>query len=308
MRVGKADPNVAEYADTDRNEADHMEGNVDRPANLNATDHADHNATEQADRNAADPIDGSVARPADRHMSPPADRSAVHLVAFGRSERIEAQSMVEGINPLFVNVLKRRGSFSLEAHFEIKDEIVALLGPSGSGKTTLLHLIAGLLTPDDGEIRLGKILYYKKGKHPLPIRMRKVGLLFQDYALFPHMTVERNILYGAQRGKRMDDPQIRELLEATGISHLIHQYPNQLSGGEKQRVALVRALAADARLLLLDEPFSALDRRTKEESHEALLRLHSIRRIPLLFVTHDLEEAEKLGNRLMMIERGKVKE
>ncbi|WP_028986542.1 ATP-binding cassette domain-containing protein [Thermicanus aegyptius] len=209
---------------------------------------------------------------------------------------------------LIVQVHKRRGDFLLEASFQLEKEITVLFGPSGSGKTTLLHLIAGILTPDGGEIRLDDLVYFSEGRPPLPIRKRKVGVLFQDYALFPHMTVERNILYGVKGEKKIEAPQIRQLLEVTGIVHLIHKYPHQLSGGEKQRVALVRALAADSKLLLLDEPFSALDRKTKEECHDELLRLHALRRIPILLVTHDMEEAKKLGKRLMYMEQGKVRD
>ena len=141
----------------------------------------------------------------------------------------------------------------------------------------------------------------------MPTRKRNIGYLFQDYALFPHMTVEKNILYGVKEKKYKEIPDfLQPVLEVLGISHLLSKYPHQTSGGEKQRIALARALATQPDLLLLDEPLSALDQRTRQECQEELLRLHQLWQIPFIMVTHDREEAEKLGDRLIFLDKGKI--
>jgi len=207
---------------------------------------------------------------------------------------------------LTVSAIKQLSHFQLDIEFQVKDEIVVLFGPSGSGKTTILNIIAGIIHPDSGSIKLNDIIYYDDNTKPLPIQKRNIGYLFQDYALFPHMTVEKNILYGVkEKGITMDSP-VSKLLDVMGIGHLLAKYPNQISGGEKQRVALARALATEPGLLLLDEPFSALDEQTRMECHEELIRLHRIWRIPVILVTHNLEEANKIGKRILHINEGKL--
>ncbi|MGC5325502.1 ATP-binding cassette domain-containing protein [Brevibacillus sp. SYSU BS000544] len=206
---------------------------------------------------------------------------------------------------LTVQIRKQLNHFLLDVEFQITDEILVLFGPSGSGKTTILNTIAGITHPDDGVISLSNQTFFETGKRPLPIQQRKVGYLFQDYALFPHMSVEKNILYGAQKnGFTIQSPLIRQLLDVMRIEHLIGKYPSAISGGEKQRVALARALATEPHILLLDEPFSALDQETRGQCHDILLQLHRQWKIPILLVTHDLDEAQKLGDRILFMEKG----
>ncbi|ASF37629.1 ABC transporter [Halobacillus halophilus] len=195
---------------------------------------------------------------------------------------------------------KRLNHFLLDIKASFQNEIIILFGPSGSGKTTTLNCIAGLSHPDEGHIELnGEKLF--DGRSKVPVQKRRIGYLFQNYALFPHMTVQKNIQYGSN-----DDELVQQLTEVVGIQHLMTSYPHQISGGEKQRVALVRALATKPRALLLDEPFSSLDRQTKDQCHQELLRLHSRWQIPIILVTHDEEEARKLGDRILPIDQGNL--
>jgi molybdate transport system ATP-binding protein len=205
---------------------------------------------------------------------------------------------------LKVAIKKKLKQFSLDVSFQMNNEIVVLFGPSGSGKTTILNSLAGLVRPDDGEIvRDQEVLFHYK-KVFLPTKNRNVGYLFQDYALFPHMTIERNITYGI-RSKTLPG-FLQQWIQITGIQHLMKKYPNQISGGEKQRVALVRALAPQPKLLLLDEPFSALDSTNRINCQDELLFIHRKWRVPILLVTHDEGEAMKLADRILYIEKGKI--
>ncbi|MED0677198.1 ATP-binding cassette domain-containing protein [Aneurinibacillus thermoaerophilus] len=209
---------------------------------------------------------------------------------------------------LSVEICKKLPHFLLDVQFEAEDEIIILFGPSGSGKTTILNSIAGIVQPDAGLIQLNGLVFFDGKAKPLPTRARRIGYLFQDYALFPHMTVEKNILYGV-RNKRDHKKRalIEKLLDVLKISHLLPKYPHQISGGEKQRTALARALATEPELLLLDEPFSALDKDTRLQCQNELLELHRMWRIPVLLVTHDEEEAKKLGNRVLFLKQGKIR-
>ncbi|MDF2680706.1 MAG: transporter [Brevibacillus sp.] len=206
---------------------------------------------------------------------------------------------------LTVSIQKRLPDFYLDVSFSVEQKIVVLFGPSGSGKTTILNSIAGLVHPDGGKIMLGEQLFYEHGKKSMPIQKRKIGYLFQDYALFPHMTVEGNIRYGMKAGHEIG---LETLLATVGIDHLLDKYPHQLSGGQKQRVALVRSLATEPDVLLLDEPLSALDADTRRQCQDELLRIHAIWNIPFLLVTHDRDEAEKLADTILIMENGKIKE
>lgn len=203
---------------------------------------------------------------------------------------------------LHVDFTKSLPEFTLTARFSVGEEIAVLFGPSGSGKTTILNCIAGLTHPDDGSIRLSSQVFFD-GERPykLPPQNRGVGYVFQEYALFPHMTVEQNIRYGMKRHAQVNLP---ELLQTVGIDHLLSKYPHQLSGGQKQRAALVRALATEPSILLLDEPLSALDAQTRRQCQDELLRIHEKWRIPILLVTHDLDEAERLGDLVLTSENG----
>ncbi|MEK5068048.1 ATP-binding cassette domain-containing protein [Sporosarcina sp. FSL K6-1508] len=208
---------------------------------------------------------------------------------------------------LEVHITKKLPHFLLDIELRVDDEILVLFGPSGSGKTSILNSIAGLDKPDGGYIRLDGKTYFCEKQQPLPAKQRNIGYLFQDYALFPHMTVKKNIAYGMKKKKEGEPPfQIEHLVSVLGIQHLLKKYPHQISGGEKQRVALARALATEPSILLLDEPLSALDHETRIECQDELLRLHEIWRIPFIIVTHDMNEAEKLGDRILYLEKGSV--
>lgn len=202
---------------------------------------------------------------------------------------------------LTVAITKKLNNFSIDMQITVSNEIVVLFGPSGSGKTTLLNCIAGLVQPDAGTIKLNRRMLYQSNKKQLPVQKRKIGYLFQDYALFPHMTVAKNIHYG------MRDLSLAEsLVNVVGIRHLMDSYPNNISGGEKQRVALVRALAMKPHALLLDEPFSSLDEQTRIDCQDELIRLHETWEIPIILVTHNIDEAKKVGDRILRIEKGRL--
>ena len=207
---------------------------------------------------------------------------------------------------LTVNFTKQLEHFELAMDFSMTDEIIALIGPSGSGKTTLLNCIAGITQPDAGAIALNGSVFYEEGQKPLKIQKRRTGYLFQDYALFPHLSVEENILYGTKKGD--DLTHITELSKLLGISGFLDKYPHQISGGEKQRVALARALAAKPDILLLDEPFSALDDETRARCQQQLQKIHERWKIPVIFVTHLKADAEKLADRIIKVDRGRMTE
>ena len=189
-------------------------------------------------------------------------------------------------------------------------EFLALLGPSGSGKTTLLRVIAGLETPDEGEVRLDGEDFLS-----LSARERRVGMVFQHYALFRHMTVAKNIAFGlkvrpaAQRPKRAEiDARVERLLSLIQLEGLGKRYPAQLSGGQQQRVALARALAIEPRVLLLDEPFGALDAKVRKELRHWLRKVHNETGVTTIFVTHDQEEAMDLADRVVVLREGLIEQ
>lgn len=207
---------------------------------------------------------------------------------------------------LEVDIKKRLSHYDLEVNFSMGDEILVLFGPSGSGKTTILNSIAGLTQPDEGFIKLEDKSFFQGAGSPLSVQERNVGVLFQDYALFPHMTVKKNIRYGMKSKAEAQSIVVDRLLNVLGIQQLLSKYPHQISGGEKQRVALARALAMEPSILLLDEPLSALDRQTRIDCQNELIRLHQMWKIPFIIVTHDREEAERLGDRILYLNHGKI--
>jgi len=189
-------------------------------------------------------------------------------------------------------------------------ELVALLGPSGCGKTTLLRIIAGLETPDSGSI-----VFHGEDVSRHDVRDRKVGFVFQHYALFRHMTVFDNVAFGLRmkpRGKRPSETIIRqkvhELLDLVQLDWLADRYPEQLSGGQRQRIALARALAVEPKVLLLDEPFGALDAKVRKELRRWLARLHEDVHLTSVFVTHDQEEAMEVADRIVVMNKGMVEQ
>ncbi|MCS7031296.1 MAG: sulfate ABC transporter ATP-binding protein [Gloeomargarita sp. SKYG116] len=184
--------------------------------------------------------------------------------------------------------------------------LVALLGPSGSGKSTLLRLIAGLETPDTGKIWLtGQDATHRQ------VQERNIGFVFQHYALFKHMTVRQNIAFGLEVRKvpkQRIKQRVETLLELVQLQGLGDRYPHQLSGGQRQRVALARALAVEPQVLLLDEPFGALDARVRQELRAWLRRLHDEMHVTTVFVTHDQEEAMELSDQIVVIHKGRVEQ
>jgi sulfate transport system ATP-binding protein len=185
-------------------------------------------------------------------------------------------------------------------------KLVALLGPSGSGKTTLLRIIAGIDTADRGSIRFGDADVTE-----VSIQQRRVGFVFQDYALFDHMTVADNIAFGltVRRKPKVDvGARVRDLLARVQLDGLGHRFPKQLSGGQRQRVALARALAPNPQLLLLDEPFGALDARVRAELRTWLRKLHDDLHLTSVFVTHDQEEALEVADQIVVMNVGKVEQ
>jgi sulfate transport system ATP-binding protein len=194
---------------------------------------------------------------------------------------------------------------------EIPDgELVALLGPSGSGKTTLLRIIAGLEKPDSGGV-----LFHGRDATGTDVRERNVGFVFQHYALFGHMTIFENVAFGLRvrpKTTRPNEATIRskvgKLLELVQLDGLADRYPHQLSGGQRQRIALARALAVEPKVLLLDEPFGALDAKVRKELRRWLRRLHDEVHVTSVFVTHDQEEAMEVADRVVVMNRGRIEQ
>ncbi|MTI80358.1 MAG: ATP-binding cassette domain-containing protein [Firmicutes bacterium] len=211
---------------------------------------------------------------------------------------------------LEAKINKKLMFFTLDIEFQVNNEILVLWGDSGAGKTTVLQCLAGLEKPSSGIIKLNNNkLYSYKDRIDISTKDRNVGYLFQDYALFPHLTVMQNIMFGIKaKGKAARLLNPAELLRSFGIMHLTSRYPRQLSGGEKQRAALVRALVTQPQLLLLDEPLSALDKKTRINLRKELKELHKQWQIPFILVTHDEEEARFLGDKVINIRKGKAKQ
>jgi ABC-type sugar transport system ATPase subunit len=190
-----------------------------------------------------------------------------------------------------------------------KAERLVLFGPSGSGKTSVLRLIAGLETPDTGEIRIEDRVVASSGKNLVPPEKRNVGMVFQDLALWPHMTVQQNLMFGLKArgvGKREAAARVREMLRRVGLEQRIDAKPHQLSGGEQQRVALARALVTHPSILLMDEPLSSLDDERKRAIASDLLGLQSQLGFTLIYVTHDRVEAELLRSRVYQMRGGRL--
>ncbi|HEY6968611.1 MAG TPA: ATP-binding cassette domain-containing protein [Candidatus Angelobacter sp.] len=197
--------------------------------------------------------------------------------------------------------------FSLDVQFSSPAGVTVIFGPSGAGKTTILQCIAGLVAPDYGTISVaGENLFDASCSLDIPAQHRRVGYVFQDLALFPHMTAAENIGFGIRVNGTQKQQMVREALEKFRIAALANHRPAEISGGERQRVALARALVIQPRLLLLDEPFSALDDELKQGIIADLKQWLTENSVPALFVTHDREEARALGDRVLLLKSGQI--
>jgi sulfate transport system ATP-binding protein len=207
------------------------------------------------------------------------------------------------------NARKRFGDFQAvdDVSLTVPDgSLTALLGPSGSGKSTLLRIIAGLETPDSG-----RIMIQGNDTTNVPAQKRNVGFVFQHYAAFKHMSVAKNVAYGLEIRKRSradTKKRVAELLELVHLSQFAHRLPSQLSGGQRQRMALARALAVEPTVLLLDEPFGALDAKVRKELRDWLRRLHDEVHVTTVFVTHDQEEALEVADEIVVINDGRIEQ
>ena len=207
---------------------------------------------------------------------------------------------------LRVNFRARAGDFVLEVALDADDEMVIVYGRSGSGKTLTLRVIAGLLRPSPGRIEVGgRTVFDSETGVDLPPQQRRVGYVIQESTLFPHLTVAQNVLIGVEREAAARE-RYQALRRMLAIEDLDQRRPHELSGGQQQRVALARALVRPTEVLLLDEPFSALDEALREELRAELLRLRSDYALPIVFVTHDLREAHLLADRVAVIDDGAV--
>ncbi len=209
---------------------------------------------------------------------------------------------------LSLDVQLQRGGFDLQANFSLDQPVTGLFGSSGSGKSTLLNLVAGLAQPDDGWLKLGdKHLFHSRKNINLSPNKRDVGVVFQDSQLFPHLSVAQNLLYGYKRTqknqRRFEKNEIVELLE---IDHLLKKRPLQLSGGEKQRVGLGRALLASPKFLMLDEPLASLDQGLKGQILPFLKRVKDELNLPMVYISHSMEEILHLTDHLVIINKGRI--
>jgi molybdate transport system ATP-binding protein len=211
---------------------------------------------------------------------------------------------------LRVELRKRRGDFALDVGFSAPTPgVTALFGPSGCGKSTLIALIAGLLRPDGGRIMVDDHVLYDDSRHlSVDARHRRMGVVFQDARLFPHLSVRANLQYGARRLPRgiVTTTVFDDVVGLLGLDHLVERRPHELSGGEKQRVALGRALLAQPRLLLLDEPLASLDLARREEVLPYLERLRDAFAIPIVYVSHQFDEVLRLATRVVLLDAGRV--
>ncbi|MCR9136513.1 MAG: molybdenum ABC transporter ATP-binding protein [Alphaproteobacteria bacterium] len=208
---------------------------------------------------------------------------------------------------LEVSLRSRVGAFDLQAQFIAGPGITALFGHSGAGKTTILKMIAGLARPDTGRIVAGgRVLLDRAEGIDLPSHQRRVGMVFQDARLFPHMTVRRNLTYGRWAGKRKASVDFDRIADLLGIDGLLERYPAGLSGGEKQRVAIGRALLSDPDLLLMDEPLASLDNARKREILPYLEEIRDVTGLPIVYVSHEMDEVARLADTLVVLSEGAV--
>ena len=208
-----------------------------------------------------------------------------------------------------IAIHKKLPQFSLDVQLASQSERLALVGASGSGKSLTMQLLCGLLKPDGGHIRIGGETWFD-AHTDLPVHSRRAGLMFQDYALFPHLSVAQNIGFGLQTGWRNPGNKPREAvqqwLDTLQLAHVAHQRPGQISGGQKQRTALARALITAPKILLLDEPFSALDTDLRCHTRTELAALQRQSGVPMILITHDMADAEALADEIWHMDNGRV--
>ncbi|KRB12092.1 ATP-binding cassette domain-containing protein [Achromobacter sp. Root170] len=210
------------------------------------------------------------------------------------------------------HMVSRDRKFELDVQFKSAAKRIALFGPSGAGKSLTLRAVAGLLRPDAGRIEVnGRVLFDSQTSICLPARTRRVAYLFQDYALFPHLTVAQNIAFGLRRGwlnppRREVTREARRWVDAFELGAIVGSYPHEISGGQKQRVALARALMLQPDILLLDEPFSALDSQLRGKMRQELDALQRQLDVPMLLITHDPADVEALADEVFEVREGRV--
>ncbi|AXS41955.1 molybdenum ABC transporter ATP-binding protein [Breoghania sp. L-A4] len=208
---------------------------------------------------------------------------------------------------LSVDIRKRLGTFDIDARFQTDAAVSALFGQSGSGKTTIVNMIAGLVTPDEGRIELdGQVLFDSARRINVPVGKRRLGHVFQESRLFPHLTVRQNLTFAHWAGRRRGTRPLDEVVELLAIAPLLERRPGRLSGGERQRVAIGRALLADPRVLLMDEPLASLDQARKAEILPYLDRLRREAGIPIVYVSHALDEVARLAETLVIVSGGRI--
>lgn len=209
---------------------------------------------------------------------------------------------------LHLDIKHRMGSFSLDAELSAGEGVTALFGRSGSGKTSIIRIIAGLIEPDEGKVTLdGEVLADQSRRLFIPCHKRRFGYVFQEARLFPHLTVQQNLHYGQWfSGRSAKDKESADIVDMLGIADLLHRRPEKLSGGEKQRVAIGRALLSSPRLLLMDEPLAALDEARKAEIIPYLERLRDQTKIPIIYVSHSINEVSRLADRIVVMTDGRV--
>jgi molybdate transport system ATP-binding protein len=209
---------------------------------------------------------------------------------------------------LVVEVEKKLGDFAVTAEFASETGATVLFGPSGAGKTSVINMIAGLLRPDRGRIALdGEVLFDGAARIDVPAWRRRIGYVFQEGRLFPHLSVRHNLDYGRWMGGHDADPAaVSRVVALLDIGHLLERRSGRLSGGERQRVAVGRALLMRPRLLLLDEPLASLDAARKADILPYLERLRDEARVPMIYVSHDAAEVQRIATRVVQIEGGKV--
>ncbi|MDO4534330.1 MAG: ATP-binding cassette domain-containing protein [Clostridium perfringens] len=210
---------------------------------------------------------------------------------------------------LYIDIKKHLKNFTLDIALETTNNRVGILGKSGSGKSMMLKAIAGIIKPDNGIIVLNdKVLFDSKKKINLPSRQRNIGYLFQNYALFPHMTVRENIVSGMLKNSKDKKQEVcNEMIKKLCLEGLENRYPKELSGGQQQRVAIARMLAKKPNIFMFDEPFSALDYHLREHMQENLLEILNKENTTSLLVSHDIDEAYRLSKEIVVIDNGKIK-